>query len=192
MTFELRLPIPFPPSEICLSYLNEVSNQFECVDTNMEIVNQKVNGSYIWFARGKTPHFSKFTVIQTNVTSTNPGISQTTLIGVGVGLAVLVGVALVCSVFIIFYKRKQMLLHKQVIKAEREEFDHLQNNEDIYFKVSDIQIQNEIGSGNFGSVFKALYLGNEVALKKLNSFHDVDFVREVSALKKLRHPNIVW
>mmetsp|Transcript_10147 Transcript_10147/g.31207 ORF Transcript_10147/g.31207 Transcript_10147/m.31207 type:complete len:611 (-) Transcript_10147:1638-3470(-) len=61
---------------------------------------------------------------------------------------------------------------------------------------SKITIGNLIGSGAFGDVYKAKYLGVDLAAKKLKGVVNLDsiekeFEREVSALKSLRHPNIV-
>ena len=59
--------------------------------------------------------------------------------------------------------------------------------------------QEEIGDGRMSSVYSALdsASGNsQVAVKVLNTFHGDDikkelFKRETSALRKLRHPNII-
>jgi serine/threonine protein kinase len=67
----------------------------------------------------------------------------------------------------------------------------LQDKEQTYFKAEDIEMKEEIGSGNFGSVYRADFQGNSVALKKLSA-EDIDgFKREASTLKQLRHPNVV-
>jgi len=57
---------------------------------------------------------------------------------------------------------------------------------------SKLEFVKQIGSGAFGIVWKARYLGVNVAVKSVDSSSDPsDFLNEVSVLKALRHPNIV-
>ncbi|ELR17849.1 protein kinase domain containing protein [Acanthamoeba castellanii str. Neff] len=60
---------------------------------------------------------------------------------------------------------------------------------------SDLQTLKTIGKGNFGKVFKGVYVGTEVAIKQLYYVDDEDMQkyieREMATLKGLRHPNIV-
>jgi len=62
----------------------------------------------------------------------------------------------------------------------------------------DLEIENEIGRGAFGKVYKAMYFGTEVAVKKIaNNINDKNIdvdkflKREVALLKGMRHPGIV-
>jgi len=60
---------------------------------------------------------------------------------------------------------------------------------------SDLELEEKIGHGNFGEVWKGKYLGLDVAIKKL-FFVDDDFMqkyieREMDTLRGLNHPNIV-
>jgi len=65
------------------------------------------------------------------------------------------------------------------------------------WKVSfdDIDLEERIGKGNFGEVWKGKYLGLEVAVKKLffvdDSFMQKYIEREMDTLRGLNHPNIV-
>jgi hypothetical protein len=62
--FELRTPGPLSVETVCLAFLNETSKQWQCVDVAVEsIERQDVNGTSMWFIRGKTPHFTKFAVM---------------------------------------------------------------------------------------------------------------------------------
>eukprot|EP00741_Cyanophora_paradoxa_P011412 tig00020556_g11023.t1 len=61
---------------------------------------------------------------------------------------------------------------------------------------SEVTLVDKIGSGAFAEVWKGLWRGNKVAIKKLKA-QDVspqsvmEFRREVAMLSKIRHPNIV-
>mmetsp|Transcript_19289 Transcript_19289/g.31568 ORF Transcript_19289/g.31568 Transcript_19289/m.31568 type:complete len:914 (-) Transcript_19289:355-3096(-) len=65
--------------------------------------------------------------------------------------------------------------------------------------MSDLQLKERIGEGAFGEVYRASWLGAEVAVKKLKSAAAVgrspqlldEFRKEINVLKDLRHPNIV-
>jgi len=62
-------------------------------------------------------------------------------------------------------------------------------------KFSDLENLQDLSSGNFGKVYKATYLGTQVAVKKLLDVDD-EFMhkyieREMGILRTLRHPNIV-
>eukprot|EP00834_Sanchytrium_tribonematis_P005595 NODE_349_length_8994_cov_1.235526.p11 type:complete len:145 gc:universal NODE_349_length_8994_cov_1.235526:3321-2887(-) len=59
----------------------------------------------------------------------------------------------------------------------------------------DFEIIEEIGSGQFGRVFKSDYLGTTVAVKECFKLEGMDFKkyleREVGLLQTMRHPNII-
>jgi serine/threonine protein kinase len=57
--------------------------------------------------------------------------------------------------------------------------------------VTGITIQEKLGGGNFGSVFKGNWNGNAVALKMLNKGSQQEFEKEVKLLTQLKHSNIV-
>ena len=48
-----------------------------------------------------------------------------------------------------------------------------------------------IGSGAYGTVYKAMYGRTEVAYKELKDASNMTFKREINVLKNLRHPNVV-
>ncbi|EGG17042.1 RasGEF domain-containing protein [Cavenderia fasciculata] len=58
-----------------------------------------------------------------------------------------------------------------------------------------LEFKERIGKGSFGSVFKGVYLGLDVAIKKIEKADDPEYLkyidREVSMLQSLRHPFIV-
>ncbi|ESW17250.1 hypothetical protein PHAVU_007G223500 [Phaseolus vulgaris] len=68
--------------------------------------------------------------------------------------------------------------------------------EDLDIPWSDLVLREKIGSGSFGTVHRAEWNGSDVAVKILmeQDFHAErfqEFLREVSIMKRLRHPNIV-
>ncbi|KAH0460347.1 hypothetical protein IEQ34_011010 [Dendrobium chrysotoxum] len=67
---------------------------------------------------------------------------------------------------------------------------------DLTIPWSDLVLKERIGAGSFGTVHHAEWHGSEVAVKILmeQDFHPErlkEFLREVSIMKSLRHPNIV-
>ena len=68
----------------------------------------------------------------------------------------------------------------------------------IAFAITEDQLMvgPKIGHGGYGDVFEAKYLGTHVAVKKLHAVQLtdkvlLDFKKECSIMKKLRHPNLV-
>ncbi|KAF7817038.1 serine/threonine-protein kinase CTR1-like [Senna tora] len=60
----------------------------------------------------------------------------------------------------------------------------------------DLRIRERVGAGSFGTVHRAEWHGSDVAVKVLSvqDFHDdqlKEFLREVSIMKRVRHPNVV-
>lgn len=59
----------------------------------------------------------------------------------------------------------------------------------------DLKIKEKIGSGGFAKVYRAIWLGKEVAVKKLrpdiNSNVAASFLKEMNLLSSVRHPNVV-
>eukprot|EP01102_Stenamoeba_stenopodia_P009474 TRINITY_DN2796_c0_g2_i2.p1 TRINITY_DN2796_c0_g2~~TRINITY_DN2796_c0_g2_i2.p1 ORF type:complete len:572 (-),score=128.79 TRINITY_DN2796_c0_g2_i2:239-1954(-) len=67
---------------------------------------------------------------------------------------------------------------------------------DSVISFEDLKIEKEIARGSFGIVYRGLFRGTEVAVKKLlvqnlNSRQFEDFLQEIMLMKKLRHPNIL-
>jgi serine/threonine-protein kinase CTR1 len=68
--------------------------------------------------------------------------------------------------------------------------------EDLDIPWSDLVLKEKIGAGSFGTVHRADWNGSDVAVKILmeQDFHAErfnEFLREVSIMRRLRHPNIV-
>lgn len=68
--------------------------------------------------------------------------------------------------------------------------------DDLTIPWSELVLKERIGAGSFGTVHRAEWHGSEVAVKILmeQDFHPEkfkEFLREVSIMKSLRHPNIV-
>ncbi|PWA59556.1 serine/threonine-protein kinase CTR1 [Artemisia annua] len=61
---------------------------------------------------------------------------------------------------------------------------------------ADLHIKERIGAGSFGTVYRSEWHGSDVAVKVLTAqdLHDNqmrEFLREVSIMKRVRHPNVV-
>eukprot|EP01090_Pellita_catalonica_P021614 TRINITY_DN8142_c0_g1_i1.p1 TRINITY_DN8142_c0_g1~~TRINITY_DN8142_c0_g1_i1.p1 ORF type:complete len:594 (-),score=90.61 TRINITY_DN8142_c0_g1_i1:176-1879(-) len=59
---------------------------------------------------------------------------------------------------------------------------------------SKIQKGKELGKGSFGTVYKGMFLGCQVAIKELHSADEdilKEFMSEVSIMKDIMHPNVV-
>jgi len=63
----------------------------------------------------------------------------------------------------------------------------------IDFNSKELEIEKEIGKGNFGSVFIGLWKNQKVALKSLNekTKKKKEMNKEINVLSKFDHPNIV-
>eukprot|EP01114_Cavostelium_apophysatum_P024005 TRINITY_DN9249_c0_g1_i2.p1 TRINITY_DN9249_c0_g1~~TRINITY_DN9249_c0_g1_i2.p1 ORF type:complete len:713 (+),score=81.30 TRINITY_DN9249_c0_g1_i2:118-2256(+) len=105
-------------------------------------------------------------------------------IGLSVGFVALLLISL--GIFIIV---------KRVRRRENKEEISLVSVSNVLIDASDVLLKEELGRGNFGIVYKALYKKNrEVAAKKLNSeVIDRDSLfKELEIMKLIpRHPNIV-
>jgi len=71
-------------------------------------------------------------------------------------------------------------------------------SESFFIKREHLQFREEIGKGAFGVVYKADYLGIDVAVKAIgppggfqDKMEEIFAAREVAVLKACRHPNIV-
>lgn len=67
---------------------------------------------------------------------------------------------------------------------------------DFNIEFSDLKIEKEIGGGAYGQVYKGLYFGTDVAIKKFIMGDDLEedekyIAREVAALRNIRHPNVI-
>ena len=57
-------------------------------------------------------------------------------------------------------------------------------------RYEDVDNKKMLGSGGFGDIFAADYLGSKVILKVLTEAENEEIVREARFLQKLKHPNI--
>ena len=90
-----------------------------------------------------------------------------------------------------------------ILEEEQEEYlESLQRMlilKDQFIKYSDIKIEQKVGEGSFGVVYRGLYRGATIAVKRLRvplhmemTQRDLDeFKKEVYIMSRLRHPNIV-
>jgi len=87
----------------------------------------------------------------------------------------------------------------KAIKKSKEEIEGLPDIDDSWTIPKDhLTLKNEIGKGAFGTVYKADYLGIDVAVKTISQggpsadpMEKIFAQREIAVLKSCRHPNIV-
>ena len=78
----------------------------------------------------------------------------------------------------------------------KESFGASSNDSQWSIKVEDVKFGDRVGIGSFGEVYRGMWRGTEVAIKKLID-QDItkeskqEFLGEVSIMRRLRHPNIV-
>eukprot|EP01065_Artemidia_motanka_P026009 TRINITY_DN3093_c3_g3_i1.p1 TRINITY_DN3093_c3_g3~~TRINITY_DN3093_c3_g3_i1.p1 ORF type:complete len:1184 (+),score=378.48 TRINITY_DN3093_c3_g3_i1:114-3665(+) len=61
-------------------------------------------------------------------------------------------------------------------------------------ELGDLEVAEDLGSGHFGKVCRAVWKGHDVAIKMLHSYEGVEarnFRREIEHLKSICHPNVV-
>eukprot|EP01119_Soliformovum_irregulare_P026024 TRINITY_DN979_c0_g1_i12.p1 TRINITY_DN979_c0_g1~~TRINITY_DN979_c0_g1_i12.p1 ORF type:complete len:393 (+),score=118.91 TRINITY_DN979_c0_g1_i12:340-1518(+) len=100
------------------------------------------------------------------------------LIGVLLSLAVVIAVGLVA--FFVVRRRRRFQVERQVDNIQMEKF-----------RVRDLQVEQKIGEGSFGAVFRGKWLGTPVACKQIKADDWDAFRSEVDTLTKLNHPNVV-
>ncbi|KAI4346434.1 hypothetical protein L6164_007330 [Bauhinia variegata] len=84
--------------------------------------------------------------------------------------------------------------NESVMNGPNHEVDF--DEEDLDIPWSELNLKNIIGTGSFGTVLRADWRGSEVAVKilKVQGFDEEkfeEFLKEVSLMKRLRHPNVV-
>jgi hypothetical protein len=102
--------------------------------------------------------------------------------GVLVSVGVVVVIVVVWLVIRIRLRKHQRLLL---------EHSHAMTMDDV-IEISNVEIEQALGAGNFGQVFKGKWAGNLVALKKLKDMSKLkEFLDEAKLLKELKHPHMV-
>eukprot|EP01090_Pellita_catalonica_P020957 TRINITY_DN7711_c0_g1_i1.p1 TRINITY_DN7711_c0_g1~~TRINITY_DN7711_c0_g1_i1.p1 ORF type:complete len:530 (+),score=70.55 TRINITY_DN7711_c0_g1_i1:14-1603(+) len=110
------------------------------------------------------------------------------------GGAIFIFVLIVLGI-IVWVKRKKYMLYEQIISDETLNIDGFTS---LFEEIDpgDLIVGVRIGKGSFAEVFKALWHGTEVAVKKLpaHSLTDdfyADLEREAELMQTLRHPNVL-
>jgi len=116
-------------------------------------------------------------------------------IAVAVPVFVIIVVILVVVAVLLFIRKKKKE-KKEVIEPSIELATTSKKHQSDFMdvlaqsKISDIEIGDEIGAGQFGRVYKGIWLSTTpVALKELISDKLKDFVQEASILIPIKHPN---
>ncbi|XP_028086628.1 G-type lectin S-receptor-like serine/threonine-protein kinase At4g27290 isoform X3 [Camellia sinensis] len=131
---------------------------------------------------------------------------------IGISLAIsMVTLSLIFGLLFYVWRKKQQQQQQQQLKREgrtRDIFKHGYNNESqtkdlelplldlatIMNATNDFSESNKLGAGGFGTVYKGMLEGQEIAVKRLsrNSKQGVDeFKNEVICIAKLQHRNLV-
>ncbi|XP_038698290.1 receptor-like serine/threonine-protein kinase SD1-8 isoform X2 [Tripterygium wilfordii] len=109
-----------------------------------------------------------------------------------------------CLIFWFYYvqRRKHNFLDATLDSNNVNEFDTKNDCDDLpEFSFSRIEAatnqfsyQNKLGEGGFGSVYKGMLFGNEIAVKRLSKYSgqgQQEFKNEVQLISKLQHRNLV-
>ncbi|PRP88025.1 hypothetical protein PROFUN_04453 [Planoprotostelium fungivorum] len=126
--------------------------------------------------------FESFTIY--NVISPVPKeapLSKGAIAGIAVGSFIFLLLLVLIVLFFLRYTRKKKLAELQL--------DAMDN-----LILTNLIVQETIGVGNFGEVYKGTWAGTVVALKGVKSSAGVDdenFKSEIRLLQKLNHPNVV-
>jgi len=140
----------------------------------------------------KCDHLTNFTVAAEKppTTPTPPERSGTDImkiivIVVPVVVGVMLIVAVIIAVFMLRRRRQKMELVAEISLLPAYPTEIVQYDQ--------VQIQESIGQGVYGTIYKGLYQGTtRVALKRLDNENDLPkFLQEANIMKKLHHPNIV-
>ena len=133
----------------------------------------------------------------------NKSSQTSSIIGIAIGVSIAGICCILISILIILFilKRRKRnngdKVNEELMNIEKEQIKPISSNtsqiivEFNKIPKEDIEIEDKIGEGNFGEVFKASWNGTSVALKKLKEETKLkEFIKEASSLAKLNHPNI--
>nr|WIL04574.1 serine-threonine/tyrosine kinase fused to nucleotidase [Cedratvirus duvanny] len=111
-------------------------------------------------------------------------LSTGSIVGIVVGVSAFAVVLLFVSMLVVF------LLSVFYVSRRKE-------SEDWLIGLNELEIGENLGSGGFGEVNKALWKGTEVAVKMLHEKNSLSnekrkaFADEIRVMARLRHPNVV-
>lgn len=106
-------------------------------------------------------------------------------------LIFILNIIIVGTAFFVYKKRKSLFREKRPLLEDRISVSAFQLGLPR-FPPEEVKILELIGEGKFGSVFKGVLRGTPVALKRLNNLEATeDFIREMTTLGSLSHPNIL-
>jgi len=113
------------------------------------------------------------------------------------GFLLLIALIIVISVVgLQIRRRRREEQMKSELKAclleEMGEYDENIERGDFFIDMKEIKLISRISEGAFGVVFKGEWKSNLVAVKKMKVSDDESFIKEVSILQSLRHPNILY
>ena len=98
--------------------------------------------------------------------------------------------AFCCFILFILFLATSVKLREK-IKESKDDKTKVNWNIDI----DELQLLEIIGSGSIGDVYRGIYRGTEVAIKKLRNTYNVEFIdnfiKEIAIMSELRHPNVL-
>lgn len=113
--------------------------------------------------------------------------------GVSVACVLLVGIGVVVYVFL-YRRQKSRVLKDDVEDWETEYWPHRISYQEIHAATNGFSKENVIGTGGYGTVYKGILAGTEVAVKRIHHESENamrEFLAEVSSLGRLKHRNLV-
>eukprot|EP01119_Soliformovum_irregulare_P016273 TRINITY_DN4688_c0_g1_i1.p1 TRINITY_DN4688_c0_g1~~TRINITY_DN4688_c0_g1_i1.p1 ORF type:complete len:882 (-),score=203.70 TRINITY_DN4688_c0_g1_i1:19-2310(-) len=121
-------------------------------------------------------------VMQDDLISPSPSIKAGSIVGIVLGTVVGLSIIVLLLALILF---------KTMEKKRSLQIEELRELSENKFYLTDLTVQEKIGEGSFGEVYKGVLMGVAVACKKVKSDEWESFAREIQMLTRLTHPNIV-
>ncbi len=90
-------------------------------------------------------------------------------------------------------KRIESELHAYLLEEKADlDLQDMMDDRNYFIHMKDIQIMSRLSEGAYGVVYKGQWKSNLVAVKKMKVADDKSFLKEISILQNLRHPNIIY
>lgn len=182
--------------------VSDQGSSLECeIDTSL--LTESLSGAVsvdlvVWGAQTLLNQVPSGDVLQAGV---DPIVSQGTSVGVAVGVSVaVIVVVLIAVILLLVLIRRRFSKFNIMQTVEMKELKSKLTDEELKtvlnIKASDISLVSQLGSGAFGTVWLANYLGKIVAVKKLSgsalSGQLAEFFREASLMLSIaKHKHIV-